>query len=402
MPTIAIVFNRKCIATKSDLYPIHMRITFQRHSKYFLIHTPTKIAKNDWSGKTNCWVKNTHPFAFEINSKIQEEIDRVQNIIKRYYLRNMSLTEDCLLKELKKRDTIFYFNDYVRSYIKSPPEKFEFATIEKYNAFLKHLDNFKPRFHFNAINSQTIAEFKKYLEVTLNLKGSTIKSYFDKFKKIVKAAEKELLIDLSQTRFLFEDAKVKINKPTRIFLEPEEIQKLLSLSFTQNEGNLERDRDIFLFQVITGYYYNDLLGFKKNHLIFHEGYGHFILGERDKNQNDTIIPLYKFQSATKFLEKYKSDENNEFFLRSDIFIEIQAYNRNLKKLAKKAGIKKDISNKVARHTNAQLWVRQGIKRPTLSKLLGHEKEETSQHYYNINLPEVIEGTKDVDFSKFGL
>ena len=71
-------------------------------------------------------------------------------------------------------------------------------------------------------------------------------------------------------------------------------------------------------------------------------------------------------------------------------------------MATGAGIKKNITNKVARHTNAQLWVRYGAERPILSKMMGHTKEETTKNYFSVNLPEIVEGTKRVDFKKLGI
>lgn len=247
-----------------------------------------------------------------------------------------------------------------------------------------------------------IRTFKKYLEQKLGLEGSTIKSYFDKLKKVIRAAQKEHFLDISQTQFLFDDVKIKVNKPKRTFLEVEEIRRWRSLQFSPQESNLERDRDLFLFQVYTGYYYNDLEGLKKDHLIKDDQYGHFILGERDKNGNDTIIPLFKFPHAEGILQKYTASPDEPYVFDPKCFIEIQAYNRNLKKVATKAGIKKALSNKVARHTNAQLWIRFGAERPIVSKMMGHAKEETTRHYYNVNIPEIIEGIKNVDFKRLDI
>jgi site-specific recombinase XerD len=67
-----------------------------------------------------------------------------------------------------------------------------------------------------------------------------------------------------------------------------------------------------------------------------------------------------------------------------------------------AGITKTIYNKVGRHTNAQLWVRYGAERPIISKMLGHQKEETTRNYFNVNLPEIVEGTRKVDFKRLGI
>lgn len=133
-----------------------------------------------------------------------------------------------------------------------------------------------------------------------------------------------------------------------------------------------------------------------------EEYGYIISGERDKNSNNTIIPLFKFPNADAILEKYMSPKQEKWVFNRNLFIEVQAYNRNLKKIATKAGITKDVSNKVARHTNAQLWIRFGAERPVISKMMGHTKEETTKHYYNVDIPEIIEGTKNVDFLKLGI
>lgn len=78
------------------------------------------------------------------------------------------------------------------------------------------------------------------------------------------------------------------------------------------------------------------------------------------------------------------------------------YNRNLKLLAQRAKIVRPLSNKIGRHTNAQMWIRFGAERPVLSKMMGHEKETTTENYYKVGLREVIEGTKSVDFARFDI
>jgi hypothetical protein len=37
-----------------------------------------------------------------------------------------------------------------------------------------------------------------------------------------------------------------------------------------------------------------------------------------------------------------------------------------------------------------------------SKMMGHTKEETTKNYYDINIPEIVEGTRRVDFKKLGI
>ena len=185
-------------------------------------------------------------------------------------------------------------------------------------------------------------------------------------------------------------------------METGEIKRWKALTFSEEKKYLERDRDIFLFQIYTDYYYKDLRSFRKDQLIDDEEFGFFIIGERDKNGNETVIPLFKFPYAISIIKKYGSDDSSPLIFKKETFIEESSYNRNLKEIAAMAGIGKTIYNKVGRHTNAQLWVRFGAERPIISKMLGHQKEETTRHYFNVNLPEIVEGTKRVDFKPLGI
>ncbi len=200
----------------------------------------------------------------------------------------------------------------------------------------------------------------------------------------------------------FDGVKVKVGKAKRTFLEVQEIKALRNLQFPAHHQFLERDRDMFLLQVYTGYYYKDLQIFTWNQLVKDEEYGYFIIGERDKNGNQTIIPLFKFPHASAIINKYCTSAATGKVFDKQCFVEEPVYNRNLKELAKLASISKNISNKTARHTNAQLWVRFGAERTVLSKMMGHTKEETTKNYYDVNIPEIVEGTKRVEFDKMGI
>jgi integrase len=402
LPTLKPVFNRLNLKNKSGNYSLYIRVYLKNEARYIKVPVPTKISKEHWSGKDNNWVKNTHPFGYEINQKIAQLLGRLNDIIKMHYLQNKPLCLATLLSQYKRKGDGKSFSDYIQHYLRNPPDKLQAATIEKYRAFAKHFNAFKPKVYFSEISPQLVAQFKYYLEETLQLQGSTVKSYFDKLKKVVLAAEKEGFLETRQCRFLFDEAKIKINQAKRVYLEPEEIIRLKEAKFCAEEQALQRDRDLFLLLFYTGYYYNDLKVLKKAHLVEQPGIGYFLIGERDKNGNTTIVPLYKFPNALEILKRYKGKRGNEFFFDDSVFIEAQAYNRNLKKVALKAGISKELSNKVARHSNAQMWVRYGAKRPVVSKILGHTKESSTNHYYKVDLREIVEGVKDIDFENMGL
>ena len=127
-----------------------------------------------------------------------------------------------------------------------------------------------------------------------------------------------------------------------------------------------------------------MVNLKKEHLVKDHEHGYMILGERSKNEEQTMIPLFKFPEAAGLIEKYASKViTDPYVFKRSTFLSEPVYNRQLKIIARKMGLNKSVSNKVARHTNAQLWIRLGTNRPVVSRMLGHSKgrdnEDLLQH-----------------------
>lgn len=400
-PSVAVVFNWRNSKNKSKVYPIHLRITLDRDSRYYKISVPQKVLESQWSGKDDQWVKN-HPFSFEINNKIIEKKTVVNELVKWSYMTNKQLTFEKIFQSLHKKGNSNSFYDYMQAFITNPPEKLEENTIKKYNTCLSHLKEFKKELHFSDIDNTLLKDFYKFMQTTKALVGSSCKKYMEAFKKVIRCARKDNYLDQSQMEFLFDDIRIKVSQAKRTFLDVQEIKQWKAVVFPNGKEFLKRDRDLFLFQIYTGYYYKDLPIFTKDQLFEDEEFGAFIIGARDKNENQTIIPLFKFPYASNILRNYQSSESEKTVFDPKVFIEEPAYNRNLKEIAKLAGLTKNLSNKTARHTNAQLWVRYGAERPILSKMMGHTKEETTKNYFSVNIPEIVEGTKRADFKKLGI
>lgn len=70
---------------------------------------------------------------------------------------------------------------------------------------------------------------------------------------------------------------------------------------------------------------------------------------------------------------------------------LSRYNRALKQLARRAGIKANLTSYVARHTWASIAYEQGIGLPLIAKALGHTDTQTTLVY--------IEGIKDERLAK---
>jgi hypothetical protein len=123
MPSTAVILNRRRLANKSGKYPIDIRITINGTSKYRSITLPEKVSREQWVGADDYWVRNTHPFYFEINTKIREEKTTIQDIIKRYYMAGKKITFPMILDNLKQKGTGSCFNIFFEICNPSIPRK---------------------------------------------------------------------------------------------------------------------------------------------------------------------------------------------------------------------------------------------------------------------------------------
>ena len=259
IPTISVKHNWRKSANHQGYYPIHLRVYLPgEHARYYPIKLPSKVSYEQWMGKENHWIKNTHPFYFEINCKISETINKLNDLVRRYYTQNKPITFCIIEKELMLRGERNILNDYFRNYINYPPDTavLDEVTWEKYRACLFHLNNFQEKISFSQIDETLIARFKNYLS---NLKGrtgkmfpATIKSYWDKLKVVLThAAKKDYFLDHVEVERYFEEVKISIPKKKEgQHLEIEEIQRLRKLQFCEKDQSLARDRDLSFFRSI--------------------------------------------------------------------------------------------------------------------------------------------------------
>jgi hypothetical protein len=107
-------------------------------------------------------------------------------------------------------------------------------------------------------------------------------------------------------------------------LEIEELQRLRKLQFDKKDVSLERDRDLFLIQVYTVFYYNDLQILRKVQVHIDLEHGQYIISERDKNDNPTIVLLFKFPYAKEIIARYMDPvPSNPMPFKKSVFIEVQ-------------------------------------------------------------------------------
>lgn len=387
------VLNKNRIKNKSGKYTIFIRITLDRRSAY--ISTGEKIEEKFWQGKENKWIRDSHPFAFELNSLLSQKIHSLKEYEYRQKLFGNSLSLQNLKDHITKKSNPNVFSEYLSEFIRSGLLGKSLNTIKKYRTVKQYITDFNPGLTFNQLNENTIQEFAGWLSGR-GLAGSTVHKYFDVFKVICRDAIKRGYLE--KDPFLYIDIGVKREKPKRTYLEINEISRLKNFKIPTERRDLEIIRTWWLFCFYCGFYYSDLKKLKWDN-IKSSDLGYCIVSERHKNNNGYLVPIHRFAHAVEILEMQKNGDPEYVFPN---LLSEQKFNKKLKELGTIVGLEKKIMNKTARHSNIQFWEAQGLETQHVAKMVGHTKESTTKNYYDLSLRDINSRVAKFDFSSLDI
>ena len=230
----------------------------------------------------------------------------------------------------------------------------------------------------NDINKKFILDFIKYLNKVRNynneyLGNQTIYTYYVAFIIAINKAVKDDLIPFNPADKIPAEEKPRRTPTRREYLTLDEVQLMID-----TECKDVRVKRLFLFCCFTGLRYSDAFLLKWKNLIKQEDGTFQIEIVQKKTKELVYIPLN--ENALRFLpDKYMDGPENRIFPMPETSC---AYDY-LHEWAEKAGIKKNVTFHVARHTYATLLLNYGADIYTVSKLLGHTSVKTTQIYAKI-------------------
>ena len=309
--------------------------------------------------------------------KIEQEFQRSEKAYAAIDLRDVFLGKD---KKYKMLLEIFQeHNDEVDSLI---GKDFAAGTAERYRTCKKHVASFiKHKYNKNDIPVQDvdhkfITGLEYYLKTSRKCAHNSAIKYITNFKKIIRIAHANDWID--KDPFLHWKAKLKIVE--REFLTEEEIQRIIELDFKMER--LDQVRDIFIFCCFTGLAYADVKKLNRGDIVLGTDGEEWVKTKRSKTDTRSNIPILPIAKA--IIEKYK---DNELLKEKDLALPVlsnQKMNAYIKEIANLAGITKNLTFHLARHTFATtVTLTNGVPIESVSKMLGHTNLKTTQHYAKI-------------------
>lgn len=388
---------RKNKPNKKGECPIMIQITHDRKSTEM---SSTIYVEPGFWDERNEKVKSKHVQQIMLNAHLSQKKQKIGNLIIDWQLTGKSFTAREVVAEIKKEkpksDLIF---DYIDSFKTDNPKGLKSKTIDGYGTLMFRINKFDSKARFSDVNTNWIRRFEKFQKDKLGLAVNSIHSTFKNLKSILNFA----IADGRLTDNPFDNYKLTKEESKIEFLTEKEIEAVKNVELS---GKLAFYRDLFLFGCYTGLRFSDICTLKKNE-IEQKDNRKFTLYKKIRKVEDYLsIPLSA--NAIAIIKKYLRKEDGYLFpllngleanaserkMAQQIATKTTLANLNLKKIKALAGLEKNLTTHIARHTFATYLLNKGVEITVVSKLLGHKKLTQTQVY-----AKVIDSSKEAAIDK---
>ena len=332
-------------------------------------------------------MKGTKEEAKSFNSYLDTLINQLYDCHRSLLQTGATITAETLRnaftgKDEKPRFLIEIFKAHNNNIQKLIGKDYSKPTLTKYITTLNHLKSFlKWKYRISDISLsqlkyEFLADLEFYLKTEKSIDHNTTAKYIKNVKKLINDCMAKGWLKTNP----FSNFKITTKEVERTFLSENELDILAN-----KELKLERIdlvRDIFVFSCYTGLSFIDVANLTPNHIAIGMDREKWIFTNRQKTNIASHIPI--LPPAMEIIEKYKDHPAAVNKGRLLPVLSNQKMNAYLKEIADLCEIRKALTFHVARHTFATtVTLTNGVPIETVSKMLGHKKLQTTQHYAKI-------------------
>ena len=357
-PSTRFVFDRKHTATDTKKALIQVEILLKGRKKY--VSTGVKVLKNQWSPKM--LVCNTFEMA-ALNNRLKAAKGRIDGFITGLMEKGEAFTFEKLEKHLSAENVKeASFIDYVAKRI---DERTDIRASSKrtQRKIVSSLVDFGKIRDFSDLTKANVLDYDLFLHGK-GISQPTVHSYHKVLKTYINDAIRHELVSVNPYLGLsFKKGESK----SGMYLTDEEFNAVKAVKLP-NES-LNKVRDLFVVQCLTGLSFTDLMSFDFNK-VSKVGGSYVIEDKRNKTGIEYCAVL--LPEALAIVKKYHG--------RLPRFSN-QQYNMRLKIVAEAAGIDKPIASHWGRRTCGMLLLNHGVSMETVAKVLGHASIKTTEQAY---------------------
>ena len=367
-------------------YPLIFRLTHNRKSTS--IATGHQIEVTDWDDnkqKIKPSFKGTESPG-RLNNLLQKKMAHMVDILTRLddhgKLKYMSISEvRNHITQSTNKITFFQFTD---NQIKELKQAKRVGNARVYQHTLNAVKNFRKNrdFTFDELNLDFLNRFERHYLAKGNKLGG-ISVYLRTVRAINRKAIKAGIAD--KEGYAFDDYTIRNGKPQKKALTLSAIRKISELELDEGTA-LFRDKNIFMMSfLLNGMSFVDLARLKLSNIV--DGRIQYARQKTEEPFNikihDQLIPILDYFSKDKRKSDYLLDiipDGNPVDQYNKVTWARKRYNKNLKELAKMAGIEENVTSYAARHTFASGADDMGIPLTAISQMMGHKRISTTQAY----------------------
>jgi len=381
--------------------PIYLRIIKGRKAKF--ISLGLKVHPDLWDEK-KMRVKKAYQNSGRVNAFLAQKVAEAENIAVTMET-NKKYVSSKKIKAGILGGTPESIIKYIERYRDDLQEKGKMGTHDKVVAVLAKLNEYlgNKDLMFDEMDFQFLRKYEQYLREEKNNGVNTIHSNLKIFRKVFNDAVREELIEPQHNPF--PKYRLVTEKSNKEYLVDEEIKKIDELVLTEGSVMFHH-RNIYIFATYAGgIRISDILQLKWQNF---DGTHINLTTQKTKETIHIKLPTRALEIINQYAGYQADRKNTDFifpFLNSDteytpalLFRAISsntAYaNKNLKLIATKAKIEKNISFHTSRHTFATRALRKGMRIEYVSKLMSHASIKTTQVYTKI-INEELDNAMDI-------
>ncbi|MDR0710849.1 MAG: tyrosine-type recombinase/integrase [Prevotellaceae bacterium] len=364
LATYKYVFNRKNERlTRGKTALVQLRVTISRRQRYFT--TGIYLERQQWSGKDNAWVVCT-PLAADYNALLLEIITKIRRAEVQAAQAGRALSHE-VIQSIIKADNADSFVDFM---LNECGRRGDVGEGTK-----KHVQAVANKLRRLGITDFADLTLENIQRANAELLKESMESTVDKFHATVACyVARAVRLDMLP---MDKNPYLKFTRKRPKYLNRKYLTEQELRAIEEKECSIERlqfIKDMFLFCCYTGLSYGDLQALKPSSIV-PEGGRVFIKTFRKKTSEKSVILL--LNKARDILQKYSGRRSGYCFPS----ITNQRLNAYLKEIADLAGVEKNLTFHVSRHTFATtVMLMNGASIEVTQKALGHASIATTQLY----------------------
>lgn len=389
MTSITLLLKENKGNTKGE-YPIYIRLIKGRKTRF--ISLGIKVHPNLWNAE-KLRVKSQFPNSGRVNAYLGKKLAEAESIAV-----SMETNADFINCKKVKENILgkpsVSIIDYMEQYLADLKAKGKIGTYDKTKAtllklktYIKHKD-----LGFEEFDLAFLKRYERYLRDELNNVPNTIHGNLKIFRKIFNDAVREDLIQLQQNPFT--KYKLRWEKTSKEFLTEDELKAIEKLPLESDTIIIHHRNMYVLAAYAGGIRISDLLQLQWKNF---DGTHINLTTQKTKDTVQIKLPTKALEIIQLYTTHSKRTPEDFIFPILDnacdytdpmiLFKAISSgtafANKNLKTIAKRAGLTKKISFHSSRHTWATRALRKGMRIEYVSKLMGHSSIKTTQIYAKI-------------------